>query len=195
MDLLSVYPYLEGSHGKLHLKLSPPMLDQLCDLWKARTRGRVHEVRIVPTGVNRFRLKAQLSNRFLHRVGSLAFRLLREEGMEIHIHQTTASFLMPTIEGSTDMTFIGRDYGLPLLVDAFNDALGVEQAVEVKKSKWLGWTQHRVFVAVHPFRILRKILPGDMGRHVSEIRWQSTAEAVSLEVTWRHDGWRPLTQP
>lgn len=191
MDLLRYYPYLEGSHGRIRLRISQALLDRGSDWLKERARGQVSDLRIVPMGENRCRLKVQLSNRLLHHVGSLALRVLREEGMELHIHQPSATLSLSTLDGSIDTNIVGRDYGLPMLVTAVNEALGVEHAMEIRTSKWLGWTRYRVFFALHPFRILRKLLPAGIGRHVTEVHWATATDAMLLDFHWRHSGVRP----
>ena len=188
MDLLSLYPHLEGSHGKIRVRLSPPFLERVCSVLMARMHGRVRHLHILPSGENRFRIKAELSNRFYHHVGSLMLRVFREQGIEVHISQATASRASPTIDGWMDASMIGSKLAVPAMVATLNDVLGAGETFEIKKAKWLGWTSFRVFVAIHPLRLLEAYLPADIGHHVTDVRCHATSEAFLLDLHWRHTG-------
>lgn len=188
VNLLDQYHALEGSHGTIRLVLDQSLLDRLCSLVTDRFKGRVHNLRITPTGENRFRIQAELSNWFYQFFGSLGLYALRQDGIEIQINYPTASGKNPTIEGSMDTTVFGRDLAIPRLVEAINEGLGAGEVVEVMDSEWVGWTQFRVFVSVQPFRLLRKYLPAAIGDHITRVRWQTTETAFYFDFTWEHTG-------
>ncbi len=188
MTLLNYYPHLEGSHGKMRLTMDQALLDKFCALLKNQFKDRMHDLRITPVGENRFRIQAELSNWFYQFFGAVGLRVLRGEGIVIQILYPTASRKEPTIEGSMDTTLFGKDLAIPSLVAAINEGLGVREAFEVTETKWLGWTQFRVYVAVHPFRLLRKFLPAEIGRHITRVKWQATENAFYFDFTWEHSG-------
>ena len=188
MNLLDHYPALEGSHGTIRLVLDQSLLDRLCTLVTSRFKNRVHSLRITPTGENRFRIQAELSNAFYQFFGSLGLYALRQDGIEIQINYPTTSGKNPTIEGSMDTTVFGKDLAIPRLVQAINEGLGAGEVVEVMESEWIGWTQFRVFVRVQPFRLLRKLLPAGIGDHITRVSWQTTVDAFYFDFTWQHTG-------
>lgn len=188
MSLLGLYPHLEGSEGKVHVRLDQAMLDQLCDLVRNRIKDQVEGLRITPLGDSRFRIQAKLSNSFLQRLGSIALRSLQEDGIEFQILFPSASRKNPTIDGSMDTTFIARDFAIPKLIEVINEALGAGEAIEVTESEWVGGLTLRVYVSVHPFRILRKYLPAGIGRHVTRVKWQASEDAFLFDFTWHHSG-------
>jgi hypothetical protein len=188
MNLLGYYPHLEGSEGKVRVRLDQAMLDQLCGLIRNRFKDRIEGLRITPIGDNRFRIQAELSNWFLQLAGSIGLRSLREDGIEVQILFPSASRKNPTIEGSMDTTVLGRDFAIPKLIEAINEGLGAGEAIEVTESEWLGGLTLRVFVSVHPFRLLRKFLPAGIGHHVTRVKWQASEDAFLFDFTWHHSG-------
>jgi hypothetical protein len=182
------YPSLEGSDGKICVRLDQKILDQLCAILSDKFKDRVKSVRITPIGDNRFRLQGELTNSFLQFIGSLGMYTLRESGIEIQIVYPSASRKNPTIEGSMDTTIFGRDFAIPKLVEAINDGLGAGKVVEVIESEWIGFTQFRVFVQVHPFRLLHKFLPVGIGHHITRVKWHVSEDAFIFNFTWHHSG-------
>jgi hypothetical protein len=188
MDLLACYPRLKGSHGQVRLMLRQGLLDQVCALLTARFHDRVRDIRITPSGTNRFRIQAALSNRFYQWAGSIGLRVLREQGIEIRIDQPSASPEAPTIDGSMDTTAMGKSVAVPAILQAINDGLGAGEAIRLRESRWLGWTRFRVLVSLHPFLLLRKLLPAGIGNHITHVRWQTTRDAFVIDLTWQHSG-------
>lgn len=138
MDLANYYPHLEGSHGKVRLQLGQGFLGQLCALLKTQASGHLDDIRIEPSGQNRFRIRAELSNRYYHGVGSLALRVLREQGIEIQIERHTASPKDPSLHGWMDTTVIGRSLAIPKLVQAINEASGRRHGYQGERIRMAG---------------------------------------------------------
>ena len=188
MDFLDLYTHLGGSHGEVRLKMKQALIDQISNLLKKQLSGVLDDFRVTANGQNRFRINAELSNRLYQFVGAVGLRVLREDGVEIKITDPSATKNEPTIDGWMDTTVFGKSLALPKVIAAINDALGVENAVEIVETNWLGWANYRVFLSIRPFRLLRKFIPAGIGRHFDRVRWRTTGDAFCFDFSWRHDG-------
>jgi hypothetical protein len=163
MDLLGYYPDLKGSFGRIRVRLRQEMLDQLCALLKAQVPNRVHYIRVNPSGKNRFRIFAELSNPFFHWFGQLFLHVLGESGIQIQIDQTTAVPGNP-FQGRLVTTMIGQSV-VTSVVDSINQELKAGNVIRVE-SELFGETR----LSLDPFPILRKYLPAGIGDHLTVVR-------------------------
>src|SRR5438105_10370847 len=107
MDFLALYPHLKGSYGQIRVQLQQRMLDQLCAVIESGLPGQVRRIRIIPSGTNRFRLFAELSNDLFSWFGKLFLNVPGEQGLEIQIQQTTAVPGTP-FQGKLTTTMVGQ---------------------------------------------------------------------------------------
>jgi hypothetical protein len=181
MDLLSYYPELHGSHGRVRLRLGKAVLDRICTLVEAQAPTQVHSIHVIPAGNNRFRLVSTLSNRFVNWIGHFFLHTLRESGIEIHIIQITAVPGNP-FEGTLATSMIGKE-AVSKIIDSINQGLEAGEVLRVK-SELFGETH----ITLDPFPVLRKYLPAGMGNHCDLVQWETEHDSVVLSIRWNHMG-------
>jgi hypothetical protein len=193
MEFLEVYRHLRGSHGQLHLQLAPLLVDQLCEILQAgmqpSLRASLGRLRVRSTGTNRFRIHAGLTTRAFQRVGEIFFNLLRREGVEIQIQQSSATIESPAITGSWATGIAGKRLGIPEVVREINKWL------DAGKVLWLESTRKRLVkfdmvLKLNPFLLLRKYLPG-LGHHLTQVQVQTDKDVFVVDLSWNHSGPTP----
>jgi hypothetical protein len=181
MDFFSYYPGLRGSYGRVRVCLRQEVLDQICTLVVAQAPNRVHSIHVVPTGSNRFRIVATLSNSFFNWIGHLFFHVLRENGVEIDLNQITAVPGNP-FEGTLVTSMIGKE-AVSKIIDSINQGLEAGEVLHVK-SEFFGETH----ITLDPFPLLRKYLPAGMGDHCDLVQWETEHDSVIISIRWNHVG-------
>jgi hypothetical protein len=177
--LLDYYPALKGSHGQIHVRVRQAVLDQVCALIETQAPHQVHRIRITPSGQNRFRIFAELSNPVFNWLGHIFLHILRESGVEIQIDQTTASPGTP-FQGSLATSMMGKAV-IRKIIETINQGLQAGDLIGVK-SELLGKTH----VTLDPFPLLRKYLPAGMAGHLRLVQWQTTDDTFLVDVNWQH---------
>ena len=179
MDLLGYYPALKGSHGQIHVRLRQEVLDQLSALIESQAPNHVRGIRITPSGPNRFRIFAELSNPLFQWFGHIFLHILRKSGIEIQIDHTTAVPGNP-FQGRLVTTAMGKAV-VVRIAESINQGLQAGNLIGVE-SELLGETR----VTLDPFPLLRKYLPAGMGDHLRLVQWQTTHDAFLVEFNWQH---------
>ena len=193
MEILEIYRHLRGSHGQLHLQLAPSLVDQLCDILQAgmqpSLQASLKGLRVRTTGTNRFRIHAGLSTRVFQRVGEIFFNLLRREGVEIQIQQSSATIESPAITGAWATGIAGRNLGIPEVVREINEWLDAGKVLGLESTR-RGLARFDMVLKLNPFLLLRKYLPG-LGPHVTQVQVQTYKECFVVDVSWNHSGPTP----
>jgi hypothetical protein len=180
MDFLALYPQLKGSHGQVRVRLNQRMLDRLCEVVKASLPPQVKGIRIIPSGTNRFRIFAELSNELLSWFGQFFLTVLGDKGLEIQLDRTTAVPGVPFL-GRLTTSVVGQSV-IARLVDLINDQLGA-QVMQVNY-EFLGETR----ITLDPFALLHRFAPAGVERHVPLVQWQITTDSFFVDFNWLHTG-------
>ncbi len=188
MNLLALYPDLVGSTGAFRLQLDQPFLEALCDLLRPLLPSSVSDIRISASGTNRFRMNAKLSSQALNVVGKPFLNILAGNGLEVNITRPVVA-RGALLEGRLETTLVGKQV-VDYIIKALNQALGNEV---VRSSS--GWFSGGVELTLDPFPILKRFLPGGIGNDISQLQWQTTAEAFFIDLVWIHQGANPTEQP
>jgi hypothetical protein len=193
MEYLEVYQHLRGSHGQLHLQLAPSLVDQLCEILQAgmqpSLRARLERLRVRSTGTNRFCLHAGLSTGVFQWFGAIFFNLLRKEGVEIQIQQSSATIESPAITGSWATGIAGKNLGIPEVVREINAWLDAGKVLWLESTR-TGVAQFDVVLNLNPFLLLHKYLPG-LGHHLTQVQVQTDEEFFVVDLSWNHSGPTP----
>lgn len=191
MEFFEVYQHLRGSHGQIHLQLTPSLVEQLCEILQASTQGslraRVEGLRMNSTGANRFRIRAGLSTGVFQRVGKQFFNLLRDEGVEILIEQSSATIENPAMTGSWATGIAGRRLGIPEVVREMNAWLDAGNVLELESSR-RGLAKFDMLLKLNPFLLLRQYLPVGIGHHITQVQVQTHEEFFLVDCSWNHSG-------
>jgi hypothetical protein len=191
MELFETYRHLGGSYGQFHLRLAPSLVEQLCEILQTSMQGSlqasVENLRVSSTGTNRFRIRAGLSSGVFQRVGKLFFKLLREEGVEIQIEQSSATIENPAMTGSWTTGIAGKKLGIPELVREMNAWLDAGNVLEVESSR-RGLAKFDMILKLNPFLLLRQCLPVGIGHHVTQVQVQTQEEFFVVDCSWNHSG-------
>ena len=194
MEFFEVYRHLRGSHGQFHLQLAPSLVEQLCEILQASTQGslraRVEGLRVRSTGTNRFRLRAGLSTGVLQRIGKRFFNLLREEGVEIQIEQSSATIESPAMTGSWTTGIVGKRLGIPEVVREMNAWLDAGNVLELESTR-RGLAKFDMILKLNPFLLLRQYLPVGIGHHLTHVQVQTHEEFFIVDCSWNHSGPTP----
>jgi hypothetical protein len=193
MEFLEVYQHLRGSHGQFHLQLAPSLVDQLCEILQAgmqpSLRARLERLRVRSTGTNRFRIHADLSTGVFQWVGEMFFNLLRQEGVEIQIQQSSATIESPAITGSWATGIAGKKLGIPEVVREINEWLDAGKVLEIESTR-RGLAQFDMVLKLNPFLLLRKYLPS-LEHHLTQMQVQTAKEFFAVDLSWSHPGPTP----
>jgi hypothetical protein len=193
MEFLEVYRHIRGSHGQLHLQLAPSLVDQLCEILQAGMQPSLQtslgRLRVRSTGTNRFRIHAGLSTRVFQWGGEIFFNLLRREGVEIQIQQSSATIESPAITGSWVTGIAGKNLGIPEVVREINEWLDAGKVLGLESTR-RGLAKFDMVLKLNPFLLLRKYLPS-LGPHLTQVQVQTKKDVFVVDLLWNHSGPTP----
>jgi hypothetical protein len=120
-------------------------------------------------------------------VGEFFFNLLREEGVEIQIQQSTATIESPAITASWATGIVGKNLGIPEVVREINDWLDAGKVLELESTR-SGLTSFDMILKLNPFLLVRQYLPGEIEGHLTQVQVQTHEKFFVVDLSWNHSG-------